>query len=120
MFSVAFSLGNLTVPFVLLFKGEDEARAVIQTFETMGPQQGVWLKDDFGQELFAQRPVHGILFQDMLQAREADIIRGVFQAVTQAKAVDRAKTEPILQAHNRQQAQSPAVFNHVGQPMGRN
>lgn len=126
MFAVTFFLGDNIAPIVMLFKGEDTMQSAIakmESFDQMvlgnGQTKRLALADDFGQELELYRQPIGILKQDMRLAREADIERGVFNAVTQAKAQERAKTDPTLSAHFRTMQQGPAVLNPMGGGMPR-
>lgn len=130
MFSITVFLGDTIAPVVLLYKGEDTMNAALESvskFDSMvfGPNgthpssitKSTGLADDFGQRLDLMRPPMAILVQDLKQAQEADIIRGIHQAVTQAKAQDRAKEDPVLKEHFRRQ-QSPAVFSPMGGQVG--
>lgn len=129
MFAITFFLGAQSGPVVLMFKSEDTLEAALANmarFDSMvfGPNAGTMSKnasiaDDFGQRLNLTQPPLGFLVQDMRLAREADIERGVFQAVTQAKAQERAKTDPTLSAHFRTMQQGPAVLNPMGGGMPR-
>ncbi len=127
MFSVTVFLGDTIAPIVLLYKNEDTLKVSLDQLEqvdsmVMGGTNAsitrrLTIADDFGQRLELRRQHIGMLVQDMKIAREADIERGIFNMVTQAKANDRAKADPTLQAHFRSMQQGPAVLSPMGGPM---
>lgn len=119
MFSITLFVSP-TTPIVLLYKSEEtlnKAIAAYDSFDQMVMSGGsvvvVKLEDDFGQKLRVQKPVPALLIQDLKMSQQADIERGIHQAVTQAKAQERAKTEPALQSAIRA-AQGPAVLSPMG------
>lgn len=128
MFSITVFLGDTIAPIVLLFKGEDTLRKAVEALDgeiapmdIAGLQKSialrVTLEDDFGQIAHLCRAPLAVLVQDLKQAQEADILRGVHQATTQAKANDRAQSDPFLQAHFRKMQRGPAVLDPLaGQP----
>lgn len=124
MFGITVFVAANVQPMVLLYKGEDTQKVALEALNSFnGMAMGAgsklpWatLSDDFGQKLDLFSAPLAILVQDMNQAREADIWRGIFNMVTQAKATDRAKADPVLVAHMRAQQQGPAVMVPNGMP----
>lgn len=123
MFSATVFLAASLPPVVLLFKSEatlDAAITINQAFNQMRMGGGepvmmtpTEITDDFGQRLQLIQPYFAILIQDMQLSQLADIERGIHQAVTQAKAQERAKTDPTLMAAMRAQ-NGPAVLSPMG------
>lgn len=114
-------------PLVLLYKSEEAWKAAQEWMNSLdrmtigGVTRWNAIEDDYGQKLDLVSAPLAILVQDMALAREADIERGIFNAVTQAKAQERAKTNPTLREAMRQSQQGPAVMSPFpGMPMARN
>ena len=132
MFSITFFLAAGIGPVVLLFKGEETLNAALGNMSKMnsmifGPNgthpssisRDSTVTDDFGQTLTLVQPPLAFFVQDMKQAREADIERGLNHAVTQAKAQERGRADPTLQAAQRAMHQGPAVLSPMGMQNGR-
>ena len=124
MFSINVFLGDTIQVIPLLYRSEEAKDAALKALEQVdsmimsgGQMRRLVLEDDFGQRLVMHRQPISILIQDMKMAREADVERAVFQAITQAKAQDRAKEDPTLKAHFRAQQQGVSVFSPMGGPM---
>ena len=124
MFGITVFVASNVQPMVLLYKGEDAQKVALEalsSFNSMAMGAGSklpWatLTDDFGQRLDLFAAPLAILVQDMNQAREADIMRGIFNMVTQAKANERAKADPFLVQQLRAQQQGPAVMTPFQMP----
>lgn len=102
MYSLSIHFGPSPVPAQFLFKEEEKAGIIYNTYVDF-IKEGVAVggvligADSFGQSFaIALKDIHGITIEDMNLGEESRIQRGLSQARGQAKANERAKTDPIL------------------------
>ena len=94
MHSITIVFGPSPVPWVLLFKTEEAARAALM----IPSSNDYWeVMDDFGQYVSIKRDlIHGTMLEDMEQSKLAHIEQGLHRARTQAKAQQMAAADPTL------------------------
>ncbi len=113
MYSLSIHFGPSPVPMQFLFKEEEKAGEAYNAyvdFKVNRAEGGILIgTDDFGQSFAIPfDEIHGITLEDMDLGEESRIQRGLSQARGQAKANERARTDPLLrQAMN---GQGPAVL----------
>ena len=110
MFCINVALGSTS--WRLLFKDEDKAK---RCFETIEQRKGidVQVEDDFGQVLSATvASIHGTMFEDLDQTKEAHIQMALHQARTQNQAQKMAANDPALRAG--MPAPGPAIISPMG------
>lgn len=121
MYSLSIHFGPSPVPAQFLFKDREKANACMQLALTcLGDENKISdnvfiaITDDFGQTAVIKE-VHGMVLEDMDLGEESRIQRGLSQARGQAKANERARTDPVLLKAMTQQA-GPSMIT----PFGRN
>lgn len=127
MYGITVFIAANIQPLVLLYKSEETWKSAQERMNSLdrmtvgGVARWNTIEDDYGQKLDMVSAPLAILAQDMTVAREADIERGIFNAVTQAKAQERAKGNPTLREAMRASQTGPAVMSPFpGMPMARN
>jgi hypothetical protein len=96
MYSLSIHFGPSPVPAQFLFKDENKATIA---YDLAGNALDFEIKDDFGQHgKFSRADIHAVVLEDMDLGEESRIQRGLSQARGQAKANERAKSDPILKA----------------------
>lgn len=128
MYSLSIFFGPSPVPAQFLFKDKEKADIAFKLFSPDGLHQLrmnspnitnviVNIADDYGQQgCFSAAIIHGVVLEDMEQGEESRIQRGLSQARGQAKANERANTDPIL-IRARTQGRGPSMitpFNNQG------
>jgi len=95
MYSLSIHFGPSPVPAQFLFKDKEKATAA---YAKVKAGEFFYVEDDFGQTAsFVNREIHAVILEDMDLGEESRIQRGLSQARGQAKANERAKTDPVLQ-----------------------
>lgn len=111
MYSLSIFFGPSPVPAQFLFKDKEKADAATSTI--MNRDMGTSIRDDFGQSAFFEKnTIHAHIIEDMDLGEESRIQRGLSQARGQAKANERAKTDPTLRAM--MNSQGPAILSPGG------
>jgi hypothetical protein len=111
MYSLSIFFGTNPVPAQFLFKNKEKAEdARSKTTAFLPDATGFGIEDDFGQHgAFKHDAVIAVILEDMDLGEESRIQRGLSQARGQAKANERAKTDPILMRAMTQQ-RSPSMI----------
>lgn len=109
MYSLSIHFGPSPVPAQFLFKDKEKAEAAYKQIDThIKTGHMSRIEDDFGQ-VGTIGSIHGYILEDMDLGEEARIQRGLSQARGQAKANERARTDPILMRAAAQQ-RSPSMI----------
>lgn len=112
MYSISICFGPAATVWNLLFKTEESANAAYAEL----PKGDV--TDDFGQKVcIAFTSIHGLLLEALDASQLGQVERGVHNARSQAKAQERAMSDPVISQSLRRQQQGPAVMAPV--PGGR-
>ena len=111
MYSLSIHFGT-TIIWTFLFK--DKERAEVAYFEAINDNNAeARIEDDYGQRASINREnLHGVMLEDMNLLEEAVIQRSLFQARTQAKYNDRAKTDATIRAA--MSRQQPSMITPFG------
>lgn len=111
MYSLSIHFGPSPVPAQFLFKDKDKAVSSYGHATTDGEFH---IEDDFGQRgYFKSADVHAAIIEDLELGEEARIQRGLSNARGQAKANERARTDPILM-RAAAQSRSPSMLTPFG------
>lgn len=123
MFSISINHGPAGTVWNLLFKTEEGAKAVYNTYvsarmEAILPATAPIIgADDFGQAYaLPLDQINSMMFEDLDLSQQGQIERGLHNARTQAKAQQRAMGDATLRTAA--MAQGPAVLSG-GMPNGR-
>lgn len=120
MHSLTIVFGPVATTWVLMFKERDKADEAFATADAA--KELFRLTDDFGQYVqLRSDQLHGMMLEDLDLSQDAFIERGLHNARSQAKAQEKAMTDPKLMAMMRRQGQGPAVLQPggMGMPNGR-
>lgn len=99
MYSLSIFFGPSPVPAQFLFKDKEKADAAYSKVTSFSEGLGFMIEDEFGHRAgFTWAAVHGAALEDMDLGEESRIQRGLSQARGQAKANERARTDPALRA----------------------
>lgn len=116
MYNLSIFFGPSPVPAQFLFKDKEKAILYHNTIAS-NLQEDVVVYDDYGQTaLFTKNTIHAVILEDMELGEESRIQRGLSQARGQAKANERARTDPTLRSLTN--GQGPAILSPGG--FGRN
>lgn len=125
MHSLTILVGENCTPWMLMFKTEEKAGIIYNAYVTVKMQPdsigGVLVGcDDFGQTFaIPYDGIRGMMLENLDLSQEAYVERGLHNARSQAKAQEKAMTDPKLMAAMRRQGQGPAVLQPGGMMPGR-
>lgn len=114
MYSISICFGPAATVWNLLYKDEPRARAALAEATRAEKETTAVVTDDFGQQLtVCAGQIHALLFEDLDQSQLGQIERGLHNARVQAKAQDRALTDPTI-SQSLRRSQGPAVMTPFG------
>lgn len=113
MYSLSIFFGPSPMPAQFLFKDKENAGTAYINVMRIGDEldNTFRIEDDFGQlGVFIRKTIHAAVLENMDLGEESRIQRGLSQARGQAKANERARTDPTLRAAM-SNAQGPSVIS---------